>query len=74
MTTIHLPGHPDMTPEQYAAWWAGVPVESLKLQGPDKVVYPPELWPPEGLVRRVWEVAPVADPVAPTPAMPRLCR
>lgn len=58
MTTIHLPGRPDMTPEQYAAWWAGVPVERLRLTGPDRAFMPPELAPPDGIVRRTWRVTP----------------
>lgn len=80
VTTIDLPGHPDMTPEQCAAWWAGVSVERLELMGPDEVRIPPEMYPPVGVVRRSWKIAPAAndgdtgaatrDPVRVSLAMP----
>lgn len=80
MTTIHLPGRPDMTPEQYAAWWAGVPVERLVQSGQDEVRIPPEMYPPAGVVRRSWKITSAAndggtgaatrDPVRVSLAMP----
>ncbi len=55
--------------QDLVAWWAGLPKASLVQSGPDRVMIPPRLAPPNGVAHRFYKLAPDAEM---SPAKPQL--